>query len=291
LAACPSCGRKLAAARPRCLYCGAAVDFVASPVPAPKEPADHPGAGAASGAGCSWLVLDIADLDPDLLARALELAPIEAAWRARRGRQQLLGCFDQQSAEAEARRLSAQGLAAFLLPDAEVRRAPVCARGGRLTDLGASLETPEGDLELGIGDVLLVVKGPIVREYQTADRPRRVATARPAMGYRFHLHLRRAARVLEIDPGSFDFVGAQQSGSSLLELRSWIARVASDAPEDDGFRFETPALAPEVPDRPGLLAGLEDARRTAGRGVQVLDNVQQFRLYSGWRGALARRRK
>jgi hypothetical protein len=63
---------------------------------------------------------------------------------------------------------------------------------------------------------------------------------------------------------------------------------------DGGFRRVPPALGPAEPEPRGAVAAagtLGFASRPQGKqeGPVVLDNVAQFRFYSGWRAAVQRR--
>jgi hypothetical protein len=141
-----------------------------------------------------------------------------------------------------------------------------------------------------------VVQGPIAREYQAADRRRRVDTARLDEGYRVHLHPREAAgpeRPVEIDAATFEF-GPALKGSGRIELDLWVEEIRGLAPCDAGFRRLPPALGPAEPEPKGAVAAagsLGLASRGEGKGARplVLDNVAQFRFYSGWRAAVQRR--
>ncbi len=302
MANCPSCRRPVAVARATCLYCEA---------PLPAEPVavvpDPPGVGAAAGGEPPWgrmdggqrslLVLDLDGVSVDALARALDLPPYEAGLVARRGGLHLHRVLEDTSAEAEAGRLGARGLAAFLVPEAEARVRPLRALGGDRSAGTLALRTEDGRVDLLRGDVLLVVRGPITRAYQPSSRRRRVDTARLDEGYRVHLHRRSAgsgSRPVEIDAATFEF-GFAATGSARLELDAWTDEVAGGAPCDNGFRRLPPALGP--PEPKGALAaasalGLASRGREGGRDERpvVLDNVEQFRFYSGWRAAVERRR-
>ena len=137
---------------------------------------------------------------------------------------------------------------------------------------GLRLRGASGPWEIAASHLLLVVRGPIVREYQAPLEQRRIRTARLEDGYRFHLHLRSSPLPLELDPGDFDF-GAQAplSGSSILELSAWIESVAQGTPVDDAFRHSTPALGPTTarPSGPtaaaAALSGTDPGSATTGR--------------------------
>src|SRR5439155_385250 len=71
-------------------------------------------------------------------------------------------------AEPEAARLTGEGLAAVLVPEAEARIAsrPRLALGGDMAGGTLTLRTSEGMVGVERRDLLLVVQGPIAREYQ-----------------------------------------------------------------------------------------------------------------------------
>jgi hypothetical protein len=291
---CPSCGRPRALARATCVYCGALLPAApdAAREPAGLEPTPDPAAGRAPS---RWLVvLDLANASEDTVRRALERPPYDVRLLVRRGGLHLHRILED--AEAEARRLEAVGVRAFLIPETEARVRPVRALGGEEARAALALRTEEGRIDVRRDDVLLVVTGPITREYQPSSRRRRVDTSRLDDGYRVHIHRRSAPRPVEIDAASFE-PGFAITGSARLEVEAWIRALAGDAPHDDGFRHLPPALAPAEPEPKGALSvagSLERARRGAEGGrddrTVLLDNVEQFRFYSGWRAAVERRR-
>jgi len=131
------------------------------------------------------------------------------------------------------------------------------------------------------------VRGPIAREYQTGTEVKRFRTATLAGGYLFHLHRKTEGPPVELDPFNFEFRSPPAQGS-LLELTLWVESLG--APVDDTFKKIAPALAPAPKGDAGVVAPAHALARTSGVGPLVLDNIEQFRFYSGWRGALARRR-
>ncbi len=286
---CPACHRALARARPRCFYCGAALPAelradgaLTPPPPGPPSPA----AGERV-----LLILDLSAVTAESLAPALGLPPSEAARRVRRGGYQLHRIALSEAAAAEAERLRRAGLRVVEVPEAEARVRPLLANGGARDADGLSLRVEGGALRIPPGQVFLVVRGPIVREYQALPKRRRVAAARPEEGYRIHLHRRGEPRALELDPANFEFRGPPAAGSSLLELNAWVEALSPGAPRDEGFRQEPPALSPAAP-ADGDLA----ARALPARGARknqtppILENLEQFRFYSAWRAAVERRR-
>lgn len=237
-------------------------------------------------------MIDLGGAAPDALARALGLAGYEAALLARRGGFHLHAILGEPAAAKERRRLEGEGLRVDALPEADARARPVRTSGGEREDDRLRLRTEDGEVRVGREDLLLVVSGPIARQYQTFYRPRRQALASLEEGYRVHLHLRARHRPLEIDAANFEF-GLTVTGSARLELEAWLEAAAKGVPRDDGFRRLPPAFGVAEPEPKGALAA---AGRLAGtvRGAEgerlVLDNAEQFRFYSGWRAAIERQR-
>jgi hypothetical protein len=292
MANCPSCRRPVAVARATCFYCGAALPpedgATAAAPPPPAPPPEERGER-------TLVVLDLAGVDVAALAEALGRPEYEAGLLARRGGFHLHRVLEPAAAAAEADRLSARGVATLLLPEAEARVRPLRALGGERGDGVLALRTEEGPVEVRRGDVLLVVRGSIVREYQPSARRRRVDTARLEEGYRVHLHRRREPRPVEIDAAVFER-GLSATGSARLEIDAWAEEVRGGAPCDDGFRRLPPALGPAEEEPKGAIAAassLGPAARGEGSGREeeplVLDNAAQFRFYSGWRAVLQRR--
>ena len=293
----------MALARASCLYCGAPLPAEsvaaaaeaasrlreASPLVAAVAPA------AAEAAERQLLILDLDGQKAAVLERALGLPRFEAEMRSRRGGLQLhrQGAADELRAEAE--RLQGAGLPVFLVGEAEARRGTIPATGGRQAGEVLHLRTEAGTLDVSPADLLLIVGGPIRREYQAREIERkRPHTATLEEGYRFHLHLRIDHCPVELDPASFAFGSlAPLTGSSLLELKAWLATLADAVPVDDGFKRLPPALgaAPEEQGSLGALRGRRSRGLVRGQDAPlVLDNVAQFRFYSGWRAAIERRR-
>ena len=300
-ATCPHCARPVAAAQPRCVYCGAALPAEAVEAAAAaraaleaewaREPAPGgamPGAPEAPATPRVLLVLETARADEAALARALSLSPFEASQRRRRGGPDLHRILPVAQAAEEAARLRAEGLDVLEIAEEEVRRAEpvVAARGG--AEQGALvLDGDGGPLRLAEADLLLVVRGVITREYQTtleARRQRRLATLDP--GYRVHLHRRQDPRPVELDPAGFDFGPGGAPSGAQLQIASWIDQLFPGVPRDDSFRVVIPALAPAAPAPAGATAALAHTGREAR---VILDNLAQFRFHSAWRGAARRR--
>jgi hypothetical protein len=316
-------------ARSACLYCGEplppetlaaaaraaeeaanASDGAARPEPTAERPA---GAGAVATAGVpgsgasakaepdaearSVLVLDLEGVAPRALAAALKLSLYEAKQRLLRGGLQLHRIAAVEEARADAERLAAQGVPVLCFDEAAVRQAaaPLLAEGGRFEAGTLSLRTPKGARRLTTSDLLLVVRGPIRREYRTREDWKRLKSATLADGYRFHLHLLSDEPPLELDPGSFEFDAREPvATSSILRMAEGLAELAAGRPLDDGFRLLPPALGPAEPDASKRLgsAGALGGRPAADPAeAPILDNVRQFRFHSAWRGLVERARR
>jgi len=280
--ACSRCGRPLAARLARCVYCGA--EAPAGAAEAPAEVAPEPSQRL-------LVVLRVEGADPAALARALGLAAAEAAPRARRGGWHLLRIAEPEAAREQAARLHEAGLAAVLVAEAEVRAAarPEVALGGERTGDELVLRTTDGPARVNPRQLLLVVQGPITREYQTSQHVKRSRTATLEPGYRFHLHRRGETRPLELHPGAFDFGAGGRGSSSLLQLTAWMQELTRGIVVDDGFRRLPPELGVAQAAVAGPLAAADAlGARAAGRGDAplVLDNLRQFRFYSAWRASV-----
>jgi hypothetical protein len=276
------------------MYCGTPLPASVAPVVAgdPRS-ADREPAPAPPPVERLLLILDLGAADGPTLARALGIGTFEAEQRRRRGGLELLRIGEPAAIAREAERLGAEGLRVGTVSEGEARVRPEVVLGGSCEGAALRLRTGEGSLALAEPDVSLIVRGPIVREFLPAPKRLRIDTARPDPGYRFHLHRRGDARPVELDPGSFEFGREVVTGSSLLELGSWIEQLFPAVPKDDDFRRLPPVLAPAAPER-GLL-GAAQALAAPARGGRpearrVLDNLEQFRFYSAWRAAFARRR-
>jgi hypothetical protein len=287
----------VAVARPQCAYCGAALPAAAVEEAARQaaEVAAAPSLAAGAvpeGPPRALLVLDLDGADPQALAAGLAVSAFEAGQRVRRGGWQLHRIVPADEAARDSDRLARAGLRVLELPEAEVRAAarPLTVAGGSWSGDGLTLRTEAGPLQTRPDALLLVVRGPITREYLAPARARKVRTATLDQGHRFHLHRRDDPRPLELDPAAFDFGMPSLTESSLLLLSSWIEKAAAGRPVDDRFRREAPALQPAAPETAGIaaaLAGGGDRRKEDE--AQVLDNLEQFRFYSAWRACVQRR--
>jgi hypothetical protein len=279
----------VAVSRAACVYCGAPLD--SAPQDAPTEPADPAGPEPTKRV---LVLLDLDGAEPSALAEALAVSRYEAGLLARRGGLHLVRATGPDDADAEAERLRARGAVPWLVPEAEVRTPPLVCFGGERQGAALVLRTAHAPVTLVPGDALLVVRGRVAREYQTAAELRRIAIARLEEGYRVQVHRRAELAALEIDALNFE-LGKALRGSVRLEIDAWLAEVAGDAPRDDGFSRLGPVLGPEAPEkRGGALAAagsLAEATRSGGgeKGRVVLDNVAQFRFYSGCLAAVRRR--
>ena len=304
MADCPACRRPMAMARATCVYCGAPLPQPAGAAARPDAPATA--AAPAQAASRLLVILDLGAATEGAVASALGLSLFEAGQRRKRGGLQLHRIVEEVRAREEAQALRAAGLEVVLVPEDEARTPPLHALGGGLEAGGLRLRAREGDLLVGSEDLRLVVRGPIAREYQPSLQIRSVRTASLDGGYRIHLHRRADPRPVELDPGNFEF-GFTVTGSSLLELLGWIGAVAPAVPVDDEFRRLPPELSPAAAATFGVMAATAGLSRPdrgkpdfptravlGGSGADeppaVLDNVAQFRFYSGWRAAVERRR-
>jgi hypothetical protein len=284
--ACPKCSRPAATPGPRCLYCGAALPEAGAPPAGDAAAAPEPQPRA-------LLVLDLAGAEAPSLARALGLRPFEAEQLVRRGGFHLHRIAEAEAIRSEQTLLLEAGLPVAVVPESEARIPPLLAIRGRYQAGELVARHSEGDLRLGATDVLMVVQGPISREYQPSREVKRVRTATLEPGFRFHLHRRSDRRPLELDPGTFEFGAGAREGSSLLTLSAWVRELAAGAPTDDRFRRLPPALGATSPEAGGALGAAAGLASGGGRHKDaplILDNLAQFRFYSGWRAALQRQR-
>jgi hypothetical protein len=278
----------VALSRAHCLYCGASLEPAASGLPAAAtaEPA------APEPPARVLVLLDLSRSEPVTLAPALAVSRYEAGLLTRRGGLHLVRAAAPEEAEAEAERLRSLGTRPVLVPEAEVRAAPVACLRGEREGSGLRLRTAQGSVTLAPGDVFLVVSGPIRREHQARAERRKFSTAGLDEGFRVHLHRRAASPPLELDALNFE-VGFAPSGSVRLELESWLEAATKSARRDTGFARLPPVLGPAEPDPGGgalSAAGSLAARADAEARALVLDNLAQFRFYSGCLAAAERRR-
>jgi hypothetical protein len=301
-ATCPRCARPVAAAQPRCVYCGAELPAEAVEAAAAARAALEAdwarGAvpeAAASGAPEApatprvLLVLETARADEATLARALGVSAFEASQRRRRGGPDLHRILPAAPAAEEAARLRAEGLDVLEIAEDEVRRAePVLATRGAGEQGALVLDGDGGPLRVAPADLLVIVRGVITREYQTtleARHQRRLATLDP--GYRVHLHRRDDARPVELDPAAFDFGAGGAPSGAQIQIAGWMDQLFPDVPRDDSFRVVIPALAPAPPPPAGAATAV--LARPGRESRVVLDNLAQFRFHSAWRAAARRR--
>lgn len=307
---CASCGRPVALARPSCLYCGAPLraEQVAAAAAAAAEAgsvagvARPPAALPAATGSRVLLVVDADGVSAEALARATGLAAYDARLLARRGGLHLLRALEASEVRGAAARIAGEGVRAFEVPEAEARQRPLRVAAGERRGGSLVLRGEEGVVEVSGQDLLLIVGGEIAREHPPRLVRRRVDTARLAEGFLLHLHRAADPRPIEIDVTNFA-PGFALTGSSRLEVRAWLDELAPAVPRDDAFRSQPVALAPAGPEPRGPLAAASSLRRASGslprarrRGpaeedAVLLDNVAQFRFYSGWRAAVERRRR
>jgi hypothetical protein len=300
----------VALARPSCLYCGAplSVAQVAAAAAAAAEArsvaavARPLAAGRAVSGTRVLLVVDPAGVSVEALARATGLSAYDARLLARRGGLHLLCALEAGAARGAAARIAGEGVRVVEVPEAEARQRPLRIAGGERRGGSLVLRGEEGVVEVSGGDLLLIVGGEIAREHPPRFVRRRVDTARLAEGFLLHLHRAADPRPIEIDVTNFA-PGFAVTGSSRLELRAWLDEIAPAVPRDHAFRSQPVALAPAEPEPRGPLAAASSLRRASGalprarrrdpaeEDTVLLDNVAQFRFYSGWRAAVERRRR
>jgi hypothetical protein len=244
----------------------------------------------------SFVVLDLETAPVKTLEDALQLSAYEADLLARRGGYHVHRILEEGRAQEEAERLRGAGLVVETFPESEVRTQPLRALGGERRRGRLELRTEEGHLTLWRQDILLVVRGPIARQYQPTYKRRRVAVASLEEGFRVHFHRYSDPRPVEIDAANFE-IGFTVTGSTRLELDAWVQGLVPDVPCDDGFRHLPPAFGVAAPEAHGPLAAAGSLSRASrdreGAGEDenvVLDNARQFLFYSAWRAALQRRR-
>lgn len=284
--ACLKCSRPVATTGPRCLYCGATL-----PAGAPPAGDAAPAAAGPEIPPRALLVLDLTGAEPAKLENALQLRPFEAEQLVRRGGFQLHRIAEAEVIRSEETRLLGAGLRVTVVPEIEARVAPVLAIRGRYESGELTVRHAGGDLRLGAKDLLLVVQGPIAREYQPSKQVKRARSASLEAGYRLHLHRTSDPRPLELDPGAFEFGAGPCEGSSLLTLSAWVRELGNGVPSDDHFRRLPAALGAASSETAGAIGAA--AGLAAGREKDaplILDNLAQFRFYSGWRSAVERRR-
>jgi hypothetical protein len=283
----------VAVARAQCLYCGAPLGEaqVAAARVAAQELEEAP---AAPAAGRHLVVLAADGAAVEVLAAALALSSFEAGQRVRRGGYQLHRIAAPEAAATEAARLRAAGLAVEVVPEAEARAAerPWMVMGGAWAGEVAALRGEDGGTrEVSPAALLLVVRGPIARATEGVPQIKRVRLAFPQEGQRVHLHLRGEAQPLEVDPEAFEMGGG--AGAATARMSGWLRSLAGQVPVDDGFARLAPALSPAAAVTGGAAAAaraLSEGQARARPAALQLDNVAQFRFYSGWRAAVERRR-
>jgi hypothetical protein len=308
---CPSCNRPVATARPSCLYCGVTLppELVAAATrPSSALPEEAPpSSGEAPAIERLLLVLDLAHSSREALARALALSSYQAGLLAKRGGFYFHRALDAPRAEEERARLAALDVGVVVVPEGEARMPPLRVIGGERSRDALALRTEKGPLVVRSSDLLLVVRGAITREYQSSFKRHRVNTARLDDGYRVHLHRSAEPRPLEIDAANFE-LGSAFAGSVRLEIDACLEAVGEGVPRDDDFRRLPAALGPAEDEPLGLLSAVGSLRARSHRGAivktggvaagaraggaeppAILDNVRQFRFYSGWRAAVERR--
>jgi hypothetical protein len=249
----------------------------------------------------SLIIVDFATATTETVARILNLALADVSLRMRRHGYQLFRILPIHEGERLVVELRLQGLSAWSIPTKriEASRQPMIVRGGDIAMGRLELADESAVVEIRREELLLAIYGRIHRERQAlpGSTPFRSRAASTSLvleeEHRIHLHIRREARPLEIDPGAFEFADATTAtASSLLRIRSDLSKLAGNLSIDDRFRFEPPALAPAQPTLQGIFGVVEVFKnRPSMRSrheASLLHNLEQFRFYSAWRAALTR---
>jgi hypothetical protein len=290
---CTRCQRPIASSRPTCLYCGAPL----AQAPVAPEPA-----GVAAGPAGQLVGFWLGEVDAPTLADALGIDLYAARQRVQRGGAQFWRSLDQAEARAEAGRLAAAGLKTWLFDEHAVRAhgQPRQALGGGLAQGRLRLRFEQATLTPEVHDLLMVVRGPIAREYQRdparspGARERKHPPAPIEPGYRFHVHMREPAAPLELNPAAFEFDEDEDGRAAYLTLHRWAQKLGERLPVDDGFRYVVPALNPAQAEasREAIFMGGAESRGGGHKRDErlLLDNLAQFRFFSAWRGLAERER-
>ena len=298
MANCPSCRRPVAVARATCLYCGA-------PLPPGRGRSDGRGGRRAASpgpcpeaAGAPLVVLDLAGVNVGG-ARAGPRPDPSSRPGSSRGAAGSTSTASSSPRRRRRKRIGSRPVGARRPPAARGGgpRPPRARAGGRA---GRRVARPAHR------------RGPRRRPPRRraarragADRPGVPAGRRSGGAWTPRASTRATActstggtsrgRSRSTRPPSSSALAV--TGSARLEIDAWVEEVAGGAPCDDGFRRLPPALGPAEPEPKGALAavsslGLAARGQGSGRdeGPVVLDNVAQFRFYSGWRAAVERRR-
>src|SRR5688572_25720885 len=116
---CPQCGRPVAMARPRCVYCG--TDLPAAEVEAATAAREALTPAAAPEVARALIIVDLRAAPPDRVARALGVSTYEAAQRSRRGGHHLHRIVPLSESAHHAETVTAGGLGVLVVPEADVR--------------------------------------------------------------------------------------------------------------------------------------------------------------------------
>jgi hypothetical protein len=249
---------------------------------------------SAAPAARTLLIVELQAAPAPALAAALGISLYEAGRRAERGGFHLHRVLPPAAAAEEAGRLAASGLRAWQVAEADVRAAarPQRVRGGTREERALALRIEAEVRRVAAAELMLIVRGDIVREYQSVARRAKVHAATLEGGHRIHLHGHAPGPPLEIDAADFEFTDHGGAAlPSLLVLSGWVHALGAEVAVDEDFRRLAPALAPEQT-QPGAL-GMAEALRPARRADAplVLDNLAQFRFYSAWRALVERQRR
>ncbi|MBN2369027.1 MAG: hypothetical protein JXO72_00900 [Vicinamibacteria bacterium] len=292
---CPRCGRNVLATRLACIYCGEPAPRDTTPCLPQSLVAEAPLAVVSRRA---LIIVDLSNVSAEQAARALDLGLADASLRTRRGGYQLQRIVSLDESESCVARLRHNGVAAWSLSAdrIEAGRHPVIVRGGDVAAGRFVLAENSAPIQVASENLLIALWGRIRRERHEPPGPERLRY-RPSPSsleeeHCIHLHRRLEVRPLEIDPGAFEFAEQETAlESSLLRIRSGLESLMNHRTIDDSFRFETPVMTPMQARHVGIFAIVESLKdrfpEPRDRAPERLHNLNQFRFYSAWRGALA----
>ena len=274
----------------QCLYCGAPLASAAAaaraqPAPAAAEtPRPRAGAGAARPRGRP---------SPRRSPRRSRVSHYEATLLARRGGLHLVRAAEPEAAAAEAERLRARGAQPWLVPEAEVRTPPLAVPRRRTAGRRAAAAHHRGPRDARAGRRAAGRARVDHARVPAAGERRRIATARLDGGLPGAHPPPRASCARWRSTRSTSSSASPSTGSVRLEIDAWLEAVGRRRPARR--RLQAPAAGAGTPrTEPGgalAAAGTLAASAHGGTGESrsvVLDNLAQFRFYSGCLAAVRR---
>lgn len=297
--ACPACQRPNAEAASKCLYCSEPLPVIDA---AEESQASTTSSEAlrASERSERHLVILLPGTDPSCaaaFARAADVDLYDARLHLQSPRPRLLRRVEgEEAARSLSERLSFARVGHYVVSEASVLSLPVSrARGGVVHERHLELTVDGIPRSLRFEDLLLLVRGEIVRERHVEKRlgTARGVSDRITPGLRLHLYERRASVAVEIDPDGFDWsepslASPSAAPSSLLHFEGLLRTLRERAPAaelDRGFDHEPLVLARSeaIEDVTEMLS-----ERETRRVGSIHDNEGQFRFYARWRYRVAR---